>query len=271
MKQRNKIVKPAAIALNDKNNDKNKQNKIQVIVRVAAIMRILSEHPEGLSLAAIAKKVNLPRSTIQRLIRTLEIEDLVESIGPAGGFRLGTALGRLINRTQTNVIDVVRPHLHQLSKTLNETTIFSHFSGLQTMVIEQVIAERVMRIVIPLGTNSYPCYMRPDGLVMLSYFSQEKVVEMLEEHFAQLSDGKVKLAHLLELIKEIKLQGFAVIESLEDPFEGISMISVLIETYMGIYALNVVAPSSRFRDQLKEFVHELKLAKQAIEDKIGLR
>lgn len=267
MKQRNKIIKSAATAL----NDKNKQNKIQVIVRVAAIMRILSEHPEGLSLAAIAKKVDLPRSTIQRLIKTLEIEDLVESMGSTGGFRLGTALGRLINRTHTNVIDVVRPHLHQLSKTLNETTIFSHLSGLQTMVIEQVIAERVMRIVIPLGTNGYPFYRRPDGLVMLSYFNQEKVVEMLDEHFYQLSDKEEKIANLLELINEIKLQGYAIIESLEEPFEGISMISVLIETYMGIYALNVVAPSRRFRYQIKEFIHELKLAKQTIEDKIGLR
>lgn len=56
-------------------------------------MRVLGENPQGLSLAAIAQRVSLPRSTVQRIINALLEELLVESLGAGGGYRLGPALG----------------------------------------------------------------------------------------------------------------------------------------------------------------------------------
>ena len=70
----------------------NKQG-IQVIARCAAILRTLSKHPKGLSLAAIAEQVDLPRSTVQRIVNALQDEYFVELMGPGGGFRLGPAIG----------------------------------------------------------------------------------------------------------------------------------------------------------------------------------
>src|SRR5690606_18148540 len=75
--------------------DESKQG-IQVIARAAAITRALSRSPQGLSLAAIAKEVNLPRSTVQRIVNALQDEYIVELIGSEGGFRLGPAIGRLL-------------------------------------------------------------------------------------------------------------------------------------------------------------------------------
>src|SRR5690606_8018256 len=82
---------------------------IQVIARAAAITRALSRSPQGLSLAAIAQEVNLPRSTVQRIVNALQDEYIVEPIGPGGGFRLGPAIGRLLYQTQTDIISVVHP------------------------------------------------------------------------------------------------------------------------------------------------------------------
>ena len=40
---------------------------VQVIARAANILRSLEDEPEGLSLGDIAARVDLPRSTVQRL------------------------------------------------------------------------------------------------------------------------------------------------------------------------------------------------------------
>jgi DNA-binding transcriptional ArsR family regulator len=41
------------------------------------ILRALREHPKELSLSQIAKEVGLPKSTVQRIISSLEIEEFV--------------------------------------------------------------------------------------------------------------------------------------------------------------------------------------------------
>ncbi|HEY9208140.1 MAG TPA: helix-turn-helix domain-containing protein, partial [Acidovorax sp.] len=53
---------------------------IQVIARAGRIMRTLSSHSQssGMSLAAIATEVDLPRSTVQRIINALVAENIVE-------------------------------------------------------------------------------------------------------------------------------------------------------------------------------------------------
>lgn len=69
-------------------SDAGKHSGIQVIARAAAVMRALGSNPQGLSLAAIAQIVDLPRSTVQRIITALEAEFLVEALGPVAVFAL---------------------------------------------------------------------------------------------------------------------------------------------------------------------------------------
>ncbi|MDO4969483.1 MAG: helix-turn-helix domain-containing protein, partial [Comamonadaceae bacterium] len=73
--------------------DDRQQCGIQVIARMSRIMRVLSAHgqPCGMSLAAIAAEVELPRSTVQRIINALVVENIVEPAGSTG-FRIGPAL-----------------------------------------------------------------------------------------------------------------------------------------------------------------------------------
>lgn len=249
---------------------KAKQNSIQVLVRASAIMRVLSDHKEGLSLAAIAKEVGLPRSTVQRLIHTLEKENLVESLGGSGGFRLGPMLGRLINRTQTDVIDVVRPGLGEISRAVNETVILSHLSGIYSSTIEQVVAENVMRIVLPLGEGPVPGYKLAYGLAMLSRYGKEKLADLLEAYKTQIDNDGRDPDQLLKEITDAREQDVFILEYKEKPYNGICMISVPVNTYMGIYAISIITPNNRFYDRIDEFSAKLTEIKRLIESKIGI-
>lgn len=52
--------------------EKGDKNQIQVIGRAAAVLRALEDEPSGLSLGDIAKRVNLARSTVQRIVGALQ-------------------------------------------------------------------------------------------------------------------------------------------------------------------------------------------------------
>lgn len=87
-----------------------KTGGIQVIARAAKILNALGEQPGGMSLGEIAQAVELPRSTVQRIVAALDSAELVRSSG-AGGLRLGPALLKLISSVHTDVVDLVSPLL----------------------------------------------------------------------------------------------------------------------------------------------------------------
>ena len=72
----------------------------QVISRAAAVLRALAEDNSGQSLGQIAKKTDLPRTTVHRIVAALEAQQLAATT-PAG-VRLGQALVRLAASAHTD-------------------------------------------------------------------------------------------------------------------------------------------------------------------------
>src|ERR1700757_4245859 len=72
------------------------KNQVQVIARAAHILRALEGEDAGLSLGQIAARVGLARSTVQRIVASLETEKLLIAASPNGRVRLGPAIVRLL-------------------------------------------------------------------------------------------------------------------------------------------------------------------------------
>src|SRR5712691_8915402 len=68
---------------------------VQVIARAAQVLRALESEPQGLSLAQLAERVGLPRSTVHRIVTALAAEGLVASVSPTGRVRIGPEFARL--------------------------------------------------------------------------------------------------------------------------------------------------------------------------------
>jgi DNA-binding IclR family transcriptional regulator len=91
------------------------QSQVQVIARAAAILRALEDEAGGLSLGQIAQRVNLARSTVQRIVAALEAEKFLIAASPTGRVRLGPTILRLAASARTDFVAVARPYLMQLS------------------------------------------------------------------------------------------------------------------------------------------------------------
>src|SRR3954449_10667858 len=68
---------------------------VQVIARAAQILRALDGEPHGLSLSQLSERLDLPRSTVHRVVSALSAEGLLASASPNGRVRLGPELARL--------------------------------------------------------------------------------------------------------------------------------------------------------------------------------
>lgn len=245
-----------------------KQPGIQVIARAAAIMRALGENPQGLSLAAIANAVDLPRSTVQRIISALEDEFLVESVGRGGGFHLGPALGQLIHQTQTDIISLLKTHLTALCEQLQESVCVSLLVGDKTYVVDRIVAERELRVVFPIGINA-PAYTTASGKVLLAEMPEEALESLLPASLQDMTSATLERKNLLTQLATIRRTKIGYDNG--EYIEGLSSFAVALNTYLGRYAIAVVAPVSRAQAHAERFEQALMTCKQNIEQAIGAR
>ncbi len=76
---------------------------VQVIARVGQVLRALDGENQGLSLAQLADRIGLPRSTVHRIVTALAAEGLVATASPAGRVRIGPEFARLASSSQADL------------------------------------------------------------------------------------------------------------------------------------------------------------------------
>lgn len=214
---------------------------IQVISRAAAILRCLQDQPEGLSLGAIAKRIDLPRSTVQRLVDALALEQLLEVQG-AAGVRLGPALMRLASHSHVDILSLTRPHLEALAQDTGETVVLVQAAGLEILILQSVVSRQTLRVAP--GDGSYlSIYATSAGKVLLSRMSDAAVTALLEGKMQRLTPNTRTLAQLLVELVAIRAENFSC--DMEEHLPGVGAMSVGVDTAQGLYALSVVGPAAR--------------------------
>lgn len=221
------------------------RNGIQVISRAALIMRCLESEPAGLSLGAIAKRIELPRSTVQRIVDALALEGLLEIRG-AGGVRLGPALMRLASYSHIDITRTARPFLESLSQKTGETAILVNASGSDLVILHSVISLQALRVT-PVTSNFLSVYGTAGGKMLLSRMSEQAIREMLGDELVKLTDKTPSMAQLLLELEQIRQEGFAYDRDEHTP--GVGAIAIGLQTVQGNYAIDLAGPTWRIDSQ----------------------
>ena len=231
----------------------NKTGGVQVISRAAEILRALKEDDRGLSLGAIAERVGLPRSTVQRLVNALIAEGLVVASSAEGGLRLGPEIQALAAASRLAVGDLLRPVLEELSQKTGETVDLSVFRDDHMVFVDQVVGTHRLRAVSAVG-EVFPMTTTANGKATLSLLDEE-VVDAIATRELEAKNGSKKAIRQLRVeIGRARQCGYAL--DLDEHTEGISAVGAAFTTPTGlIYAISIPAPSNRFgkrRDALTQ-------------------
>ncbi|MEI2263634.1 IclR family transcriptional regulator [Erwinia sp. CGal63] len=246
--------------------DEERTGGIQVISRAAKILNALGDSPNGMSLGEIAQAVDLPRSTVQRIVGALDSVQLVRSQG-ARGVRLGPALLRLIANVHTDVVAIAQPWLQALSDATGETVSLARASGLQLAIVHYVVADRELRVVPRIGLN-LPLYSTSGGRALLALDSDEEARALVGDAYEAITELTVKaFPDLTARLQEIRRTGLSYDRG--ETLEGISTMAVAIDTILGRFSISLLVPSARFQQHESLFREEILKCKEALVDEIG--
>jgi IclR family transcriptional regulator, acetate operon repressor len=128
---------------------------ISVLRNGLAVLRAFSVDEPLLGVSEIATKVGLHKSTVSRILATLELEDLVERDPSTRRFRLGLGVIAMAGPLLAN-LDVRRvayPVLDDLSRRTDETAALMVWDEGEAICVEQVPSRHQVKHTTPLGTR----------------------------------------------------------------------------------------------------------------------
>ena len=224
------------------------RHSIQVIARAANVLRALEGESDGLSLAQIAQRVGLARSTVQRIVEALSAEHFLIAASPTTGVRLGPALIRLAASAHVEFDQITRPLLAELSQKVGETVDLSVLKGTVAVFTDQVQGVHRLRAVSAVG-ETFPLHCSANGKALLSVLDEQKLDRLLRGPLPRLTANTiVQRAELVKALEAVRRSGVAY--DLEEHTEGICAVGTAFLDPIGrAVAISIPVPTTRFRNK----------------------
>lgn len=242
---------------------------VQSIQRAFALMRALAVGPAGVT--DLADRVELPKSTVARLLGALEEEGAVDQLEIGGDYRLGSGLIDLAGAAAPgrNLIAAARPHLRELTEQTNETSGIAVLEEFSVLYLDHLESDEEVLVRSWTGELA-PLNVVPSGLVLLAGQPAEFIDRYLARPLTRSTRSSVTEPELIRSrLESIRQTGYIWLYAEFD--ESINSVAAPVTGPDGetVAALHVHGPAYRFpadvgADELGQLLREAadKLAAQ---------
>lgn len=251
----------------------NKQSYVKSIEKALRILNCFSEADFELDLSKIVQKIHLPKTTVYRILSTLEKEGIISQNQENKKYRLGLRLfelGSLVFR-KLKLREVALPLMEKLSEESGETVHLGILDKYEVISVEKADSSFSLRSNVYIGKRT-PAYCTGVGKALLAFQPLDKIRLFLEQNklkkYTQNTiTDKGKLEKELETVKK---RGFAV-DNMEHE-EGVRCVAAPIRNYEGkvIASISISGPSVRITEEkIPQFVLMVKKTAETISKELG--
>src|SRR6056297_3281353 len=179
--------------------------KVQSIDRVFDILELLSVKHEGLSLTEISRRLELPTSTVFRLLSVLRSRNYIEKNDSTNVYRLGLGFVELTSLYLSNIElkTEAQPYLRNLSQMTGQVVFMGTEHDGEMVYIDKYEQFNEIRKYCFIGQRR-PLYCTALGKSLLTGFSEEEIRELYgNRELKKMAPNTI--TDLDELIKEVRL------------------------------------------------------------------
>jgi DNA-binding IclR family transcriptional regulator len=219
---------------------------VQSVERAFVILKALSVAPAGVS--ELADLVSLPKSTVARLLSTLESLGAVDRVEDSTDYQIGQGLVELTGSRDASatMVVAVRPYLAHLAEALGEAVGFSVPEGYTMHFLVQVESPQPVQVRDYSGL-AVPMHIGPSGFCVMAQWPLEEVQRYLSRPLeAYTARTLVDPEKVLARLEQVRQLGYMWVD--EEFAEGLSSVAAPVFDRDGhvIGAINVHGPTYRF-------------------------
>lgn len=247
----------------------------QTIQRGLDCLFALARSDDPLSVAEIAGVVDLPESTVYRLLRPLEQRGLVERTDQGKrvlGLRVLELCKSLRRSHRLNISEVAKPMMQKLADATQETVILTKVTGLEAICVENIESAQPVRLSFDKG-RVHPIHAGASAKILLAFSGrkfQEKVLSRCQG--LVYAHGKsVDCEELRQELAQIRENGFAVTTGELDLGATAVAAPILGKNCSLVAGLSVAGPKDRFgAERLPGLIELVVAASQQISERYSL-
>ena len=185
---------------------------VRAVERALDILLCFSKDKPELSLTEIAEQAGMNKSTIHRLLATLEKKRFITRDKATGIYQLGFLFVELSSVMLQN-LDVRRwalPYLQQLSEQSGETVDLAVLNNGHVVYLQVVESSQRIKIAAAVG-EQLPSFCTASGKAFLAYLPEEYARKTLNQELIQYTEYTVVSAdELMKDLRQTRERGFAV-------------------------------------------------------------
>ena len=230
---------------------------VQSVDRAFAILGEVADDPAGIS--ELSRRLDLPTSTVARLLATLEALGAVERLDDESGYRVGPSLVTMASSVDTtqSLLAVAHATMEELVEMVAEAVGLSIPAGYDVHYIGQMDCANPVQVRDWTGV-SLPMHLVPSGMVVLAHWPDDAVDRYLDRKLDRYTARSVIRPTLIrERLQQVRENGVIWME--EEFSEGINSVAAPLFNAAGAVAgaLHSHGPSYRFPDDaLRDIVAE---------------
>ncbi|CAH0297288.1 Transcriptional regulator KdgR [Peribacillus frigoritolerans] len=246
---------------------------IQSVERALKILDLFDERERELTITEISKRMNLHKSTVHSLLKTLQEHHYISQGEENGKYSLGLKLlerGSVVV-THLDLRNVARKHLEGLSATTNLTLHLVILDGQEGVYVDKVEGTGVTVLYSRIGRR-VPIHTSAVGKSLVATKTDSELDLLLDGYdYTGPTEKSIRSKEqFLAEIEKARINGYSMDNEENEP--GIFCLAVPIRDYSGkvIAAMSVSMPASKVNEETHEFyVRLLKECSSKISQELG--
>lgn len=191
------------------------QYVIPSLKRAVQVLEVLARDGGRVSLADLSRSTDIPKSTLFRILATLQKEQCVVSDEASKTYRLGPKLWELGNAyvSQLDFYGAAIPAMRDLADACGESVFLGILTEGEVVYVRQMVSPDAVTVVNKLGQRA-PVYCTATGEAILAFLPEQEAISILEkqEILAYNPKTNTDLSDLEARLDQIRQNGVAVVD-----------------------------------------------------------
>lgn len=220
------------------------------LLKAVEILNCFDNDGQEVGIKEIAELINMPQSSVYRIIQSLEFTGFIFQNKKNKKYRLGPKIIRLSRTTgcMDKYMQIITEDMQRLNKETGETINLGISDCDKVTYIYKVESAHVLRPNYELNAR-YPAHTTAMGKIFLAYMSKPMLRWVYENNEAGIGRPFEEFRQEME---QIRKQGYAVDN--EEFCDGLRCVAAPVKGPGGnvLFSISVSAPSMRMSDQVFE-------------------
>lgn len=227
---------------------------IQSVMNALKILEAIGDQqPVGVS--QLARHVELPKSSVQRALRTLDRAGWIRPVeGDQTRWELTSRMLAIALKAfgEYSLRDHAAPAMAELRDRTNETIHLVSLDGDKGIVIHRIDSNQAVRAFVEVGSRS-PLHATASGRAIMAYLPEERVRQILAGDLETYTDATITDTQmLLDKLAEVRERGYALNVAEWRPEVASIAAPILSVDGQPLAALTISIPMNRFSDEIVE-------------------